>query len=59
MNCISASNNDNNVEVVEEKEGMRKRRILSECSGNGVCNRETGVCECNENYSGVGCSKSS
>ncbi|GMI35358.1 hypothetical protein TeGR_g3805, partial [Tetraparma gracilis] len=31
---------------------------LSECSGAGVCDRSTGICECFEGYTGVACRRS-
>ena len=29
---------------------------LNNCSGNGECNQETGICNCGESYSGSDCS---
>jgi len=30
---------------------------IAECSGRGICNRETGDCECNDGYTGAGCNR--
>eukprot|EP01031_Cornospumella_fuschlensis_P031117 gene31117-37607_t len=30
---------------------------LVECSNRGVCNRETGMCECLENFDGIACER--
>ena len=29
---------------------------MNNCSGNGECNQETGICNCGESYSGSDCS---
>lgn len=49
-NYYDNNNNENNQENL-------KHNLIS-CSGNGICNEITGICNCYNNYYGISCEKS-
>lgn len=45
--------------VNELSRTFSEAHFYSECSGKGLCNRESGQCECYPGYEGVGCTRTS